>query len=280
MCIKCENMLKRRGFLKSTLEASALLMASTLIDPKTLFATTSNFPEGEKLENLITSKDLKLKNGEHYSIDIFVSRPKKTGNFKPILITHGFGDTTYLKYTATRLALAGYIAVALLDEKKVTDIDEKLVKDKRDEWEVTKEHLLTMENVVQNELAVLGFCAGGTLAMLEAAENSVVKVAISVYGDLSVSNDTLPEGTIEKIKIPVQAHFGLLDKVFPLESARNFEKLILKNNKKAEVYFYENCGHSYCNFSIPEGSMPRFDYNFDAAMKTYERIITFLKDNY
>lgn len=273
-------MLKRRGFLKSTLEASALLMISSLMSPQMLSAASSEFPENEKIENLITSKDLKIKNGEHYSIDIFVSKPKRTGNFKPILITHGFGDPTYLKYTATRLALSGYMAVAIINEKKITEVDDKLILDKKNAWEVTKEELFTMENVVKNELAVLGFCAGGTLAMLQAAENNIVKAAISVYGDVSVSDDVLPKGTIEKIKIPIQAHFGLLDKVFPLESAKNFENVILKTNKKAEVYFYENCGHSYCNFSIPEGSMPRFDYNYEAAMKTYERIITFLKNNY
>ena len=129
-------------------------------------------------------------------------------------------------------------------------------------------------------MGLLGFCGAGTEVLLLATQMKIVNAVVTIYGDVTVDEGVLPKGTIEKIGVPVQSHFGLLDTVFPLESTKIYEKIIKQNNKKAQVFFYKNCGHSYCNFSIAEGTSEGFDYNFQAAMKTYERLITFFKTNY
>jgi dienelactone hydrolase len=278
MCEKCKELIERRGFLKSSLMTTASLMALDLMNPSALKASVKEFPENGSLENLILSEEIEFQFGENNSIKIFVSRPKQNGRFKPILIGHGFGEATYLTYTATRFALAGYAAFAIL-EVTLAGKKQEYVGIGR-VWTAATEHLFARDFVKANELALLGFCGAGTEAILAAARKPIVRAVITVYGNVTVANNVLPPGTVEAIRVPVQSHFGLLDTVFPLASARSYEGIIKKSNKKSSVYFYERCGHSYCNFSIAEGTEPGFDYNFEAAMKTYERAIGFLKKYY
>jgi dienelactone hydrolase len=275
MCEKCQKMLKRRGFLKKTLAATASVMAVNLFKPEVLAASIEGFPKDEKVENLIVSEELEFKVGEKDSVKLFVSRPKRDGRFKPILIGHGFGDATYLTYTATRLALAGYAAFAVMEVKKDGKAQQYVGLGRV--WTATTEYLFAKDYVTPNQLALFGFCGAGTEAIRLAAMFPIVKAAVTAYGNVTIDKTGLPEGTIEKIKVPIQSHFGLLDTVFPLASAKTYEGIIKKVNKRSAVYFYENCGHSYCNFSIAQGAEPGFDYNFDAAMKTYERAIGFFK---
>lgn len=277
MCKKCEKLIERRGFLKSTFTATASLMAVNLLSHETLAATITDFPEGGKIDGLIQSGKAEIKNGEHHVIDVFISHPKKEGTFKTVIIAHGFGDTTYLEYTATRLALAGFGAISILGERKTSTTEDSQIPQRKRLFPATIDFISTLRNMSHDEIGVLGFCGAGTGAMKLAAVNPKIRAAVSVYGDMTESDSVLSPGTIEKIVIPVQAHFGLLDEVFPMASAKNFETKILSRNKNASVYFYENCGHSYCNFSISEGTERGFDYNFDAAMKTYERIIDFFR---
>lgn len=271
-------MMERRGFLKSTLAATASIMALNLFKPETLAASVKEFPEKGSIENLIISEELVFKNGENGSVKLFVSRPKKEGKFKPILIGHGFGDATYLTYTATRFALAGYAAFAITEVIKDSKKQEYVGLGRA--FTSTTEHLFSKDYVVPNELALFGFCGAGTEAIRIAAQKTFVKAIVTAYGNVTIDKNALPPGTIEKIKVPIQSHFGLMDTVFPLASAKTYEGIIKKSNKKSSVYFYENCGHSYCNFSIAQGTEPGFDYNFEAAMKTYERAVEFFKKNF
>jgi dienelactone hydrolase len=278
MCEKCKEIIERRGFLKSALASTASIMAMSLLKPESLSASVKEFPENGKIENLIVSEEVEFQYGENNSVKLFISRPKQSGKFKPILIGHGFGEATYLTYTATRFALAGYAAFAIL-EVKLAGKKQEYVGIGR-VWTAVTEHLFVKDYVTANELALFGFCGAGTEVILAAAKKPNVKAVVTVYGNVTIANNVLPPGTIEKINVPIQSHFGLLDTVFPLASAKTYEGIIKKSNKKSAVYFYENCGHSYCNFSIAQGTEPGFDYNLDAAMKTYERAIEFFKKYY
>jgi dienelactone hydrolase len=278
MCEKCKELIERRGFLKKSLVSTASIMALNLLKPETLKASVKEFPENGRVENLIVSEEIEFKYGENNSLKLFVSRPKQNGRFKPILIGHGFGEATYLTYTASRFALAGYAAFAIL-EVSLAGKKQEYVGIGR-VWTAVTEHLFAKDYVAANGLALMGFCGAGTEAILAATKKPIVKALVTVYGNVTIANNVLPQGTIEKITVPIQSHFGMLDTVFPLASAKTYESVIKKSNKKSSVYFYEGCGHSYCNFSIAQGMEPGFDFNFDAAMKTYERALEFYKKYY
>ena len=270
--------MERRGFVKSALAATASVMAATLFTPGTLAATVKDLPENGTIDGLIVSETLEFKNGENGSVKLFVSRPKAEGKYKPILIGHGFGDATYLTYTATRFALAGYAAFAILEIVKDNKPLEYLGIGRA--YTASVEQLFSKDFVVANQLALLGYCGAGTETLRIAAKAPLVKAVVTVYGDVTIAADRLPKEVIENLNIPIQSHFGLMDTVFPLESTRIYEGILKRSNKRSSVFFYENCGHSYCNFSIAQGAEPGFDYNFEAAMKTYDRAIAFLKKYY
>jgi dienelactone hydrolase len=274
MCDACKEYLERRGFIKKTLSAAALLTAPSLLFSNPLYEGVHEKPKEESIENLIIAEDVSFKNG-HNTIKGFLSRPKNAIRLKPIIISHGFGEIDYLKYTATRFALAGYAAFVFLEEIK----PENSIKTK-DVWDASVEYLYAKDFIIKKGVGLVGFCAGGRNFMVLAAKKPYVKAVVSIYGKVTNEGHTSPMDLVEKIKVPLQAHFGVMDKVVPLENAKKFDALIKQNNSKAETYYYQQCGHSYCNFGIPQGTMEGFDYNYEAAMKTYERSIKFIKKHF
>lgn len=276
MCKECEKILTRRGFIKNTaINAVAL---STFMSSGLLYAGVKEFSKGDKTSNHIVSNDVKFSNGANHTIKGFLSRPKGEGKFKPIIISHGVGETDYLKYTAARLALVGYAAFVLLIEDKNTE--EKQAKgEKKETIDAIVDYLYAQDFIINEGVGMVGFCAAGRQFVVMATEKPYIKAVVSIYGKVTDSQPS-PMEVVEKIKIPIQAHFGKIDQVVPLDNAEKFSVLLKHNNKNASTYFYEDVGHSYCNFNIPQGTSPGFDYNYNAAMLTYQRSIDFLKTNF
>jgi len=276
MCKECEKILARRGFIKNT--AISAVAVSAFLSSGLLYAGVKELSKDDLVDSHIVSNDVAFSNGTNHTIKGFLSRPKGAGKFKPIIISHGFGETGYLKYTAARLALAGYAAFVLLQED--TNTEEKQVKsEKKETIDAIVDHLYAQEFIISKGVGMVGFCAAGRQFMAMAAEKPYIKAVVSIYGKVTGSVPS-PMEVVDKIKIPIQAHFGKIDQVVPLENAKEFSALLKKNNKKASIYFYDDVGHSYCNFNIPQGTSPGFDYNYDAAMLTYQRSIDFLKTHF
>jgi carboxymethylenebutenolidase len=136
----------------------------------------------------------------------------------------------------------------------------------------------------RGRVGMAGFCGGGRLAFLFSTQAADVKALISFYGPVvyHVNNpkaDPVPNvlEIANQIKVPVQGHYGLLDKVSLAEDARLFEKKLQAQKTPVEMYYYERAGHSFCNFLRPQGSDPGFDYDPEAAALAHSRMIQFLK---
>ena len=136
----------------------------------------------------------------------------------------------------------------------------------------------------RERVGVVGFCGGGRLAFLFSTQSTDVKALISFYGPVvyHINNpkaDPVPNvlEIVNRIKVPVQGHYGLLDQVALTEDARLFEKKMREQKTPIEMYYYEGAGHSFCNFLRPQGSDPGFDYNPEAAALAHKRMIQFLK---
>jgi len=72
----------------------------------------------------------------------------------------------------------------------------------------------------RERVGVVGFCGGGRLAFLFSIQSPDVKALISFYGPVvyHINNpkaDPVPNvlEIVSRIKVPVQGHYGLLDKV-------------------------------------------------------------------
>lgn len=52
---------------------------------------------------------------------------------------------------------------------------------------------------------------------------------------------------IEKLKIPMQFHYGMRDDLIPNENAEKLREKLLSKNRKTEIYIYNEAQHGFAN---------------------------------
>ncbi|MES9536690.1 dienelactone hydrolase family protein [Actinomadura sp. NPDC000600] len=92
---------------------------------------------------------------------------------------------------------------------------------------------------------VLGFCFGGTLAYLVAA-NAEVDAVVSFYG--SGVPDMLDQ--LDAIQAPTQFHFGGDDAYIPREEVAELERAV-EQKDHMEIHVQEDGGHAFHNRKAP-----------------------------
>jgi carboxymethylenebutenolidase len=118
------------------------------------------------------------------------------------------------------------------------------------------------------KVAVIGFCMGGALSLLAAANVKELSGAICFHGSPPLSNLNA-----SNIKIPVQCHFGDKDDMKGFsdpEAANNLEKHLLDAGVSLEFHRYPNSGHAFTNAARPE------KYNPDDAALAWKRVYDWL----
>lgn len=292
MCIDCnEEGITRRSFLTGATTAIAGVAFALKAAAQQSAQKTLNDP------NIILG-DVSFQSGIT-TVKGFLARPKKAGRYRMVLIAHGNpGVPDDIKFTAAELAKAGYVSLVYdWGSREPPPADAR----ERDQW-VARITSYTFQKLQMQDLqagigylreqsftkrervGVVGFCGGGRLAFLFSTQSADVKAVISLYGSVvyhmnNPKADPVPNvlEIVDRIKVPVQGHYGLLDKVALAEDARQLEKKLRAQKTPVEMYYYEQAGHSFCNFLRPPGSDPGFDYNPEAAALAHQRMIQFLK---
>jgi carboxymethylenebutenolidase len=116
----------------------------------------------------------------------------------------------------------------------------------------------------KGKVAAIGFCLGGKLAYLAAAQTGV-DAAISYYG-VGIERDLK---LAKKIKAPMVLHFAELDKFAPPEVVAKIQKTFAKRSD-VEIYVYPGADHG---FNRPEG----MHYDKPASMMAHTRSIAMLR---
>ncbi|PXW29496.1 dienelactone hydrolase family protein [Paraburkholderia caballeronis] len=119
---------------------------------------------------------------------------------------------------------------------------------------------------VNGKIAAIGYCFGGRLAYLAAAEGSV-DAAVTYYGG-GIQNQL---DVADKVKVPIQFHYAELDHGIPL-SAVGEVKERFAGRDNAEFHLYPNADHGF-NCSV------RASYNQHASALAHGRTLTFLADH-
>lgn len=99
-----------------------------------------------------------------------------------------------------------------------------------------------------SKVGVTGFCMGGALTIASAALVPGVDAAVAFYGTPSPSL-----ADVSKVKVPVQAHFGELDKLAgfsDIKAAKSLEEKLKVSGVDYEVHTYPNVGHAFMNSSL------------------------------
>jgi carboxymethylenebutenolidase len=292
MCIYCDDeSLTRRSFLTG---AAAAIAGATVASKA---AAQQSAQKALNDPNIILD-EIGFKSGAN-TIKGFLTRPKRVGRYRMVLIAHGNpGVPEDIKFTAAKLASAGYVSLVYdWGSREPQPADSR----GRDEWvgRITSytfqklqmqdlqagiDHLREQSFTKRDRVGMVGFCGGGRLAFLFSTHSANIKALISFYGPViyHINNpkaDPVPDvvDIVNRIKVPVQGHYGLLDKVASADDAKLFEKKMRAQKRPVEMYYYEGAGHSFCNFLRPQGSDPGFDYNSEAATLAHSRMLQFLK---
>jgi len=213
----------------------------------------------------------------------FLARPKTDGRTDGrlpavLVIMEAFGLNHHIKDVAQRVAAEGYVtlapdlyyrggkgrtagydelpaAIGLMQSLKDPDI----VADVRS----AVAYLEKDASVRADRIGITGFCMGGRVSFLAAAElPDKIKAAVPFYGG------GIPIDKTEKTKAPMLIFFGEDDGFIPLDQVDALRAELKKHGKPAEVVVYKGAGHGFfCN--------ERESYQQQAASDSWERLKKF-----
>ena len=196
---------------------------------------------------------------------------------KAIILIHEFwGVNEQMKKVANRIRGEGYeVVLADLYNGKVTqNVEEaRAMKDavKNDEaLKVLQNEVANLKDVGihPENIAIWGFCMGGSYSFLAACSGMKVGAFVIYYGSM-ISDD---KEMLAKISSPVIGVFGGLDKAIPVERVNGFKNALTALGKQSEVHIYEDADHAFFNSERPS-------YNEKAAKDAWEKTISFLDKN-
>ncbi|MDQ3305561.1 MAG: dienelactone hydrolase family protein [Actinomycetota bacterium] len=159
--------------------------------------------------------------------------------------------------TASEPDEAGKLMMALNLEQAVGDMGAAV------------EHLRASPAVRGDGLGVVGFCMGGGLALMLAAQRPAdIDACVAFYG-LIPWESAHPDWT--KLDGPVQGHFGEDDELFSPDRMRELEATLDRAGKETDFHLYAGAGHAFFNDTRPEA------YDDTAAHLAWTRTLEFLR---
>lgn len=193
----------------------------------------------------------------------YFARPAAGEKFPTVLVVQEiFGVHEHIKDICRRLAKRGYLAVAPElffrqgDVSKMKDINEILetVVAKVPDAQVMKDLDATVAWAEANKgdvkrLAVTGFCYGGRITWLYAAQNPDVKAGVAWYGRLqgvaSANQPKHPIDLVKQLKAPVLGLYGGKDQGIPMSDVEDMQNDLKAVQSKSQIVVYAEAPHGF-----------------------------------
>ncbi|HVA57967.1 MAG: dienelactone hydrolase family protein [Gemmatimonadaceae bacterium] len=192
-----------------------------------------------------------------------------------LVIQEWWGLVDHIKDLVDRFAAQGFVALAPdlyhgTVTKSPDDAGKLLmalnIAEAGNDMRGAAKYLLSRDDVTSRQVAALGFCMGGQLALFAAcAHPDLVGAAVDFYG---IHPKVDPDVT--QLSGPVLAHFGKSDQSIP---AAQVEAMVAKAHaagKTFNVHWYD-AGHAFFNDTRPTA------YNKVAAEAAWTRTLVFLR---
>lgn len=154
-------------------------------------------------------------------------------------------------------------AVAALDDRQVLS-DIAAVTD-----------MLTRAGVDRQHIGLLGFCIGGTFALLACESNQAPACAVAYYGQLVYREKTAfkprdPLDAAAHLQAPVLGHFGTQDRLIDVADVAEFSARLWPTGLAHEVHTYTGAPHAFDEWFRPSVYRPV------ASEQAWQRTLTFL----
>lgn len=254
-------------------------------DTTTVIAENRKITEAEELSESPRHHEwVKLSHGDR-EFEAFVVYPETKEKAKAVIVIHeNRGLNDWARLFADKLAGEGYLVITpdlisntVEGKKRTTDFENSDAAREAiyalDAQQVTADLNATYEYIKNDaastgEVAVAGFCWGGSQTFRYATNNSKIMSAHVFYG-------TGPEdaSAISKITAPVYGYYGGNDNRVN-STIEKTEKLMEEAGKIYKYEIYEDAGHAF----MRSGHQPDADVaNKKAHDKAWERLLELLK---
>ena len=191
------------------------------------------------------------------SVTAFEARPSGEGSYPGVIVVQEWwGLNDHIRDVAQRLASGGFVALAPdLYDGKITN-DPSLASawssalDRERAVHILRgalRFLQEKEPVYAEHLGVVGFCMGGSLALLLACRAPELKAAVPFYGDAPD-----PMDQIGRIRCPVLFFAGGKDRWINESKVRALEEAFERYGVQGEVRVYPDADHAFFNDTRPD----------------------------
>jgi carboxymethylenebutenolidase len=114
------------------------------------------------------------------------------------------------------------------------------------------------------KVGIVGFCLGGSLAFLAAAQLGGLACTVGYYGGMIAGN------LDKKPKVPVMLHFGDRDPSIPMDAVEKIKAAV--DPKLVQVFVYPGAGHAFNRFGNEA-------YHEPSARLARQRTLEFLRQH-
>jgi carboxymethylenebutenolidase len=224
----------------------------------------------------IVSMHAAYKSGRE-AVDGFLSRPSSGDPRAAIVLIHGYrGLDDGQRAVTRRFAQEGFVCLSpdLFHGKTFHTLEDcALQKTSLDIPRAVEKivdsvpYLRKLPWVRKKNVAVLGFCMGGGLALYALAQSRAFAAGVIYYQSLFPD----PED-IKTIAAPLLCHYGTDDPGTTKAEIDMFRDTLEKHKKKYEIEMYEGAGHAFLNNPSSKNTA-----NLEAAAKSIVKTAKWLK---
>ncbi|MGH9296870.1 MAG: dienelactone hydrolase family protein [Acidimicrobiales bacterium] len=206
----------------------------------------------------------------------YLATPEGGGGRGVVVIQEWWGLVDHIKDVCDRFAAEGFVALApdLYHGKKTSEPDEAGKEMMALQLDKAAKDMSGAVDAVNdrssgNGIGVVGFCMGGGLALVLAAERAdAVKAVVPFYGALPWEH---AKPDYASITGAVLGHYASEDEMAGREVARQLEKTLKDSgNSDVTVHVYEGTEHAFFNDTRPEV------HDAEASRLAWDRTVQFL----
>lgn len=210
----------------------------------------------------------------------YVATPEEGGGTHPavVVIQHAGGVDEFVRTMTDRFGGEGFYAIApdLYHRDDPNSSDDPLTKmgrlrDKNIVPDVNAavDYLKSQPDADSDRIGITGFCMGGRVTYLMAAQNPAFKAAVVFYGGntmVSWGEGTPPFDQTADIGCPVMGLFGEEDGNPSPDDVAKIDAELTKHGKEHEFHSYVGAGHGF----MAEG---RPNYREEAAKDAWQKCV-------
>ncbi|MFQ5853034.1 MAG: dienelactone hydrolase family protein [Candidatus Binatia bacterium] len=215
--------------------------------------------------------------GKAVEITALECKPKHAGPHPAVIVVQEWwGLNDHIKDVAQRFAREGYVTLApdlysRLGHKITTDAQEagqlmgSLKKeDGIEDLNSSMDYLKKQAGVKSDRVGVVGFCMGGSYALLLPCKNREIKAAVPFYGEVPDSE------VLKGLGCPVLFFYGDQDGWIQLKDVNRLKEFLEKEKRPGEVIIYPGAGHAFFNDT-------RESYRAKEAQESWSKSLAFFK---